>query len=67
MPAPDPASEAAYFEQLRAAAENYEAARRELFHAARAAHASGISWKRIGEVLGVSRQAAWERFGRQRT
>lgn len=25
--------------------------------------ARGISWGRIGEALGVSRQAAWERFG----
>jgi ClpX C4-type zinc finger protein len=24
--------------------------------------ARGISWTRIGEVLGVSKQAAWERF-----
>jgi len=23
----------------------------------------GVSWARIGEALGVSRQAAWERFG----
>jgi hypothetical protein len=22
----------------------------------------GITWTRIGEVLGVSKQAAWERF-----
>jgi ATP-dependent Clp protease ATP-binding subunit ClpX len=22
----------------------------------------GVSWARIGEALGVSRQAAWERF-----
>jgi hypothetical protein len=22
-----------------------------------------VSWQRIGEALGVSRQAAWERFG----
>ena len=24
--------------------------------------ARGISWTRIGEALGVSKQAAWERF-----
>ncbi|MBD3649003.1 MAG: hypothetical protein HUJ31_16475 [Pseudomonadales bacterium] len=23
----------------------------------------GVSWEKIGEALGVSRQAAWERFG----
>jgi ClpX C4-type zinc finger protein len=27
-----------------------------------ALRARGISWTRIGEALGVSRQAAWERF-----
>jgi len=25
--------------------------------------ARGVSWAAIGEALGVSRQAAWERFG----
>lgn len=25
--------------------------------------ARGVSWARIGEALGISRQAAWERFG----
>jgi hypothetical protein len=24
--------------------------------------ARGVSWTRIGEALGVSKQAAWERF-----
>jgi AhpD family alkylhydroperoxidase len=23
----------------------------------------GVSWEKIGQALGVSRQAAWERFG----
>lgn len=27
------------------------------------ARASGLPWERIGAVLGVSRQAAWERYG----
>ncbi|MDQ6783174.1 MAG: hypothetical protein M3063_06990 [Actinomycetota bacterium] len=27
------------------------------------ARAGGVSWEQIGRVLGVSRQAAWERFG----
>jgi hypothetical protein len=26
--------------------------------------ARGVSWARVGEALAVSRQAAWERFGR---
>jgi hypothetical protein len=25
-------------------------------------HGRGVSWTRIGEALGVSKQAAWERF-----
>lgn len=27
------------------------------------ARASGMTWAQVGLVLGVSRQAAWERFG----
>ena len=27
------------------------------------ARAGGASWEHIGKVLGVTRQAAWERFG----
>jgi hypothetical protein len=30
--------------------------------AARAARSEGITWEEIGQALGVSRQAAWERF-----
>jgi hypothetical protein len=26
-------------------------------------HKRGMSWAAIGEVLGITRQAAWERFG----
>lgn len=29
----------------------------------RAARAEGCTWKQIGEALGVSKQAVWERFG----
>lgn len=29
-----------------------------------AAREYGISWQQIGAVLGISKQAAWERFGR---
>lgn len=32
---------------------------------ARGLHAQGISWGEIGQALGVTRQTAWERFGRQ--
>lgn len=35
------------------------------FHAGvRRARAAGVSWELIGTALGVSRQAAWERFGK---
>lgn len=27
--------------------------------------AQGVSWELIGEALGITRQAAWQRFGRQ--
>lgn len=35
----------------------------ELHYLAQSAHSLGASWKEIGDVLGCSRQAAWERFG----
>lgn len=31
--------------------------------AVRRARAAGLSWSRIGEVLGTTRQAAFQRFG----
>lgn len=37
-------------------------ARWALDDAARACRAAGLSWQTIGRTLGVSRQAAWERF-----
>lgn len=27
------------------------------------ARAGGMTWAQVGQVLGVTRQAAWERFG----
>jgi len=35
---------------------------RELRDAVARARAQGVSWEQIGKALGVSRQAAWERF-----
>jgi len=32
--------------------------------AARLHNQEGLSWAKIGDALGVSRQAAWERFGK---
>jgi hypothetical protein len=42
-----------------------EAAREHLRHKVKRAVEAGASWADIGEALGVSRQAAWERFGKQ--
>lgn len=39
-------------------------ARGELVNAVVARRRDGWSWQRIGDALGVSRQAAWERFHR---
>jgi hypothetical protein len=38
-------------------------AMKKLREGVRRARAGGVSWEHIGKVLGVSRQAAWERFG----
>lgn len=29
-------------------------------------HAAGYSWDDIGQALGISRQGAWQRFGRKK-
>jgi hypothetical protein len=42
-----------------------EAAERELVEAVWAAYESGDSWLTIGTILGISRQAAQQRFGRR--
>ncbi len=39
-------------------------AERQLGHAARAARAAGASWSQIGDALGLTRQAAQQRWGR---
>ena len=45
------------------ASTTFEAARVALHEAVHAALADGATWSDIGEVLGVSRQAAFQRFG----
>lgn len=47
---------------LRALDDTAEAYRGHLANAVDALRARGISWARIAEPLGVSRQSAWERF-----
>ena len=36
---------------------------RQIVEAVASARATGISWKRIGEILGTSTQAAQQRYG----
>ena len=38
--------------------------REELRAAVKAARVNGATWQEIGDSLGVTRQAAWERFGK---
>ena len=44
-----------------------EAAKIHLRQQVRKAIHEGASWAEVGEALGVSRQAAWERFGKDAT
>lgn len=50
-------------EGVSGASTAFEAARVALHEAVRAALDDGATWSDIGEVLGVSRQAAFQRFG----
>jgi hypothetical protein len=56
--------DAAQLRHIMSAREAVETAQAELAAAVAAARAAGDSWAMIGMALGVSRQAAWERFGR---
>ena len=49
--------------ELEAALEAFDAADARLREAVRAARAAEYSWAAIGAVLGVSKQAAQQRFG----
>lgn len=46
----------------RDAAGQVEKATRDLHACVAAARAAGFSWELIGAAVGISRQAAWERF-----
>jgi AraC-like DNA-binding protein len=63
MSSPDKAHRLA---DVGAAAAAFEMARADLHHAVRLALEVGATWSDIGAVLGVSRQAAFQRFGRRR-
>ena len=49
---------------LRRAALARARSEREVVDAVTAARSSGISWNRIGEILGTSAQAAQQRYGK---
>jgi hypothetical protein len=51
---------------VAAAADRVAQAEAELIEAVKEARAKGRSWNRIATALGVSRQAARQRFGRMR-
>ncbi|WP_087486277.1 hypothetical protein [Brachybacterium massiliense] len=59
-----PARDAVHFRRIIAAREGLDAAEEELAAAVLAARAAGDSWTMIGAALGVTRQAAQQRFGR---
>jgi len=52
--------------RIAAAAKAVEDASESLRQAVRSAREAGLTWATIGEVLGVTKQAAHERFGRSR-
>lgn len=59
-----PARDASHFRTIIAAASGVSAAEETLRDAVRAARTAGESWTVIGAALGVSKQAAQQRFGR---
>lgn len=60
---PADARDATHLRRIAAAMENVADAEQRLRDAVNAARAAGDSWAVIGAVLGVSRQAAYQRFG----
>jgi len=63
-PATTPARDATHFWNIRAARAKVARAESELTQAVAEARAAGDSWTTIGAALEVSRQAAYQRFGR---
>lgn len=53
---------ATQFRRIVRAREAYDEAEQHLRESVAAARAAGDSWTIIGVALGISRQAAWERF-----
>ena len=63
MTEPDPAPATAALAGIVSALEVRKQAESSLAEAVDAARASGATWQAIGDVLGTSRQAAFQRFG----
>ncbi|MGM0385467.1 MAG: hypothetical protein ACQERF_05740 [Actinomycetota bacterium] len=63
-PETHPARDAVHFRRIVAARANLLAAEEELRAAVEASREAGDSWIVIGAALGISRQAAQQRFGR---
>lgn len=64
-PATMPARDASHFRRIIAARKNLDAAKDELQAAVDAARDAGDSWTVIGAALDVSKQAAYQRFGKR--
>ncbi|AXH98065.1 hypothetical protein [Ornithinimicrobium avium] len=60
----NPARDAVHFRRIQAARANLTDAEDELREAVQAARDAGDSWTIIGAALGITRQAAQQRFGR---
>ncbi len=63
-PATHPARDAVHFRRILAARHQIADAEQELRDAVNAARAAGDSWTVIGAALNTTRQAAYQRFGR---
>jgi len=61
---PADARDATHIRRIIAAREAVQAADSELVAAVAAARAAGDTWDAIGVALGITRQAAYQRFGR---
>lgn len=63
-PATTTAHDATHFREIVAAAKRRDDADQNLHDAVAAARRAGDSWTVIGAALGVTKQAAYQRFGR---
>ena len=62
-PTPADARDATHMRRIIAAKESIDAGESELRAAVDAARAAGDTWAAIGVALGITRQAAFQRFG----